>query len=92
MEIEAIENESIQKRQELVELDKEVTPAQYRLDNLLEREQISIETIEWQDNIKQELEKEGIPVGDLPTISSMCQRDEKEKLQSWQSGISILRL
>ena len=79
-EIEAIENESIQKRQELLELDKEVTQAQNRLDNLLEREKISIETIEWQDNIKQELEKEGIPVDDLQTISSMCQRNKKEKL------------
>ena len=48
-EIEAIENESIQKRQELLELDKEVTQAQNRLDNLLEREKTSIETIEWQD-------------------------------------------
>ena len=64
-EIEAIENESIQKREELVELDKVVTQAQNRLDNLLEREKISIETIEWQDNIKQELEKEGIPVDEL---------------------------
>ena len=77
-EIEAIENESIQKRQELVELDKEVTQAQYRLDNLLEREKISIETIEWQDNIKQELEKEGIPVGDLELLVQ-CVKGIKKK-------------
>ncbi len=64
-DIEAIENQSIQKRQELVEVDKEVTQAQNRLDNLLDREKISRETIEWQDNIKQELEKEGISVDEL---------------------------
>ena len=77
-EIEAIENESIQKRQELVELDKEVTQAQNRLDNLLEREKISIETIEWQDNIKQELEKEGIPVDDLQ-LFVQCVKGIKKK-------------
>jgi hypothetical protein len=77
-EIEAIENESIQKRQELVELDKEVTQAQNRLDNLLEREKISIETIEWQDNIKQELEKEGIPVDDLQLLVQ-CVKGIKKK-------------
>ena len=78
MEIEAIENESIQKRQELVELDKEVTQAQNRLDNLLEREKISIETIEWQDNIKQELEKEGIPVDELQLLVQ-CVKGIKKK-------------
>ena len=77
-EIEAIENESIQKRQELLELDKEVTQAQNRLDNLLEREKISIETIEWQDNIKQELEKEGIPVDDLQLLVQ-CVKGIKKK-------------
>ena len=77
-EIEANENESIQKRQELVELDKEVTQAQNRLDNLLEREKISIETIEWQDNIKQELEKEGIPVDDLQLLVQ-CVKGIKKK-------------
>ena len=77
-EIEAIGNESIQKRQELVELDKEVTQAQNRLDNLLEREKISIETIEWQDNIKQELEKEGIPVDDLQ-LFVQCVKGIKKK-------------
>ena len=78
MEIEAIKNESIQKRQELVELDKEVTQVQNHLDNLLEREKISIETIEWQDNIKQELEKEGIPVDDLQLLVQ-CVKEIKKK-------------
>jgi len=77
-EIEAIENDSIQKRQELVELDKEVTQAQNRLDNLLEREKTSIETIEWQDNIKQELEKEGIPVDELQ-LFVQCVKGIKKK-------------
>ena len=77
-EIEAIENESIQKRQELVELDKEVTQAQNRLDNLLEREKTSIETIEWQDNIKQELEKEGISVDELK-LFVQCVKGIKKK-------------
>ena len=78
MEIEAIKNESIQKRQELIELDKEVTQVQNHLDNLLEREKISIETIEWQDNIKQELEKEGIPVDDLQLLVQ-CVKEIKKK-------------
>ena len=78
MEIEAIENESIQKRQELIELDKEVTQVQNHLDNLLEREKISIETIEWQDNIKQELEKEGVPVDELQ-LFVQCVKGIKKK-------------
>jgi hypothetical protein len=77
-EIEAIEYESIQKRQELVELNKEVTQAQNRLDNLLEREKISTKTIEWQDNIKQELEKEGIPVDELHLLVQ-CVKGIKKK-------------
>ena len=77
-EIEAIENQSIQKKQELVELDKEITQTQNRLDNLLEREKISLETIEWQDNIKQELEKEGISVDDLQLLVQ-CVKGIKKK-------------
>jgi hypothetical protein len=77
-EIEAIENESIQKRQELVELGKVVIQAQNRLDNLLEREKTSIETIEWQYKIKQELEKEGIPVDELQ-LFVQCVKGIKKK-------------
>jgi hypothetical protein len=77
-EIEAIENESRQKREELLELDKESTHAQNRLDNLLEREKTSIETIEWQDKIRQELQKEGIPVDEVP-LFVQCIKGIKKK-------------
>ena len=65
IQIESIENESIQKRQELVELDKEVTQVQNDLDSLLDREKTSIETIEWLSEIRQELKKERIPVDEV---------------------------
>ena len=46
--------------------------------NLLEREKISIETIEWQDKIKQELENEGIPVDELK-LFVQCVKGIKKK-------------
>ena len=77
-EVEAINNESIQKKQELVELDKEVIQVQNHLDNLLEREKISVEIIEWQHKIKLELEKEGIPVDELQ-LFVQCVKGIKKK-------------
>jgi predicted nucleic acid-binding Zn-ribbon protein len=77
-EIESSENETEQKREKLLQLDKEVTQVQNGLDSLVEKEKTSLETIEWLSKIRQELKNEGIPVDEVEAFVQ-CIKGIKKK-------------
>ncbi|MDX1371728.1 MAG: hypothetical protein R3321_04625 [Nitrososphaeraceae archaeon] len=64
-EIRRIDKEYDEKKENLRVLETEISSCENRLNELSENEEITLETIEWYNNLKQELEKKGIPANDI---------------------------
>ena len=64
-EIRIIDQEYNDKKEKLHVLEAEISECENHLEKLSETERISLETIQWHNNLRQKLEQKGIPVNDI---------------------------